>query len=142
GYIWNEIEVVVTFESNWRHAKQALEEILEAQAEKIDDHVKKRVDDAAHVLHIKFPKLTPVVWTSVVDSGVRLTMRYLCKARARRSSSTEIWEKVLDAFGALPDVDFAYPTIRQFQNRTEGKEGARSPARGSSPSIKQGDKPE
>lgn len=30
GYIWNEIEVIVTFESNWRNAKRALEQILEA----------------------------------------------------------------------------------------------------------------
>jgi small-conductance mechanosensitive channel len=125
GYIWNELEVTVTFESDWRLAKATLEGILEGQAEKIDAHVRKRVDEAAHVLHIKFPKLTPVVWTSVVESGVRLTMRYLCKPRARRSSSTEIWEKVLEGFAALPEVDFAYPTSRHYDNIREGKPGAR-----------------
>lgn len=97
--------------------------------------MRKRIDDAAHVLHIKFPKVTPVVWTSVADSGVRLTMRYLCKPRSRRNSSAEIWEKVLDAFAAMPDVDFAYPTMRKFDNMAEGKEAAKSPARGSLPSI-------
>jgi small-conductance mechanosensitive channel len=126
GYIWNELEVTVTFESDWRKAKVALETILHDQAEKIDAHVRKRIDDAAHTLHIKFPKLTPVVWTNVVDSGVRLTMRYLCKPRARRSSSTEIWEKVLDAFAELPSVDFAYPTTRRFDNISEGKPEARA----------------
>ena len=121
GYIWNEIEVTITFESDWRKAKQTLEDILGEQAEKIDSEVKQRIDAAAHVLHIRLPKVTPVVWTSVVDSGIRLTMRYLCKPRARRSSGTEIWEKVLDAFAALPHVDFAYPTTRRFDNATEGK---------------------
>jgi small-conductance mechanosensitive channel len=126
GYIWNEVDVTVTFESNWRRAKETLEEILAAQAEKIDSHVRKRIDDAAHILHIKFPTLTPVVWTSVVDSGVRLTMRYLCKPRMRRSSTTEIWEKALDAFEALEDVDFAYPTTRRYDNVSEGKPAARA----------------
>jgi small-conductance mechanosensitive channel len=121
GYIWNELEVTLTFESNWRKAKGLLEQILEGQAEKIDSHVRKRIDDAAHVLHIKFPKLTPVVWTSIVDSGVKLTMRYLCRPRARRSSSAEIWEKVLDAFAEHADVDFAYPTVRYFDHGAEGK---------------------
>lgn len=130
GYIWNELEVTVTFESDWRKAKATLDEILHAQADKIDAHVRKRIDDAAHTLHIKFPKLTPVVWTNVVDSGVRLTMRYLCKARARRSSSTEIWEKVLDAFAQMDDVDFAYPTTRRFDNASEGKVGARAEREG------------
>ena len=63
GYIWNELEVTVTFESDWRAAKRALIHILEAQSEKIDAHVRKRIDDAAHILHIKFPKVTPAVWT-------------------------------------------------------------------------------
>lgn len=126
GYIWNEIEVTVTFESDWRAAKKSLETILEAQADKLDAQVRKRIDAAAESLHIKFPKLTPVVWTSVVDSGVRLTMRYLCTPRARRSSSHAIWEAVLDAFHELPSVDFAYPTTRRFDNMSEGKPEARA----------------
>jgi small-conductance mechanosensitive channel len=130
GYIWNELDVTVTFESDWRAAKKALEEILDAQTEKFDDDIRKRIDEAAHVLHIRFPKLTPVVWTSLHDSGVRLTMRYLCKPRMRRSSSTKIWEQVLDAFAALPHVDFAYPTTRRFDNVVEGKPDVRAPAPG------------
>ena len=126
GYIWNELDITVTFESDWRGAKKMLEKILEEQKDEIDAHVKKRIDDAAHVLHIKFPKLTPVVWTTVVESGVRLTMRYLCKPRARRSSETHIWEQVLDAMAANPKVDFAYPTTRRFDNMNEGKPGVRA----------------
>ena len=126
GYIWNELELTVTFESDWRTAKKALEGILERRASEIDQEVRRRVDEAAHVLHIKFPKVTPIVWTTVVEYGVRLTMRYLCKPRARRSSASEIWEDVLDTFAALPDVAFAYPTTRRFDNVSEGKPDARA----------------
>jgi small-conductance mechanosensitive channel len=126
GYIWNELDITVTFESDWRTAKKMLEEILEAQAEKLDVHVRKRIDDVSHLLHIRFPKVTPAVWTTVVDSGVRLTMRYLCEPRARRSSESQIWEQLLDAMAATPNVDFAYPTTRRFDNMNEGKPGARA----------------
>ncbi len=126
GYIWNELDITITFESNWRSAKSMLEAILAEQSDEIDKHVRKRIDDAAHVLHIKLPTVTPVVWTTVVESGVRLTMRYLCKPRARRSSETHIWEQVLDGMAALQNVDFAYPTTRRFDNMNEGKPGARA----------------
>jgi len=126
GYIWNELELTVTFESDWRTAKQTLEAILVRQSRTIDDEVKARVDQAAHTLHIKFPKLTPAVWTTVVENGVRLTMRYLCKSRLRRSSASEIWEEVLDAFSKLESVGFAYPTTRRFDNISEGKAEARA----------------
>ena len=126
GYIWNELDITITFESDWRSAKSMLEAILAEQSDEIDKHVRKRIDDAAHVLHIKLPTVTPVVWTTVVESGVRLTMRYLCKPRARRSSETHIWEQVLDGMAALQNVDFAYPTTRRFDNMNEGKPGARA----------------
>lgn len=121
GYIWNELEVVVTYESDWRKAKKALEAIINENAEKIEPEVRKQIAAAAERLHIQFTKVTPVVWTTAVDSGVRLTIRYLCKPRERRSTSSAIWEKVLDRFAAMPDVDLAYPTTRFFQHAAEGK---------------------
>ncbi|HEX8789877.1 MAG TPA: mechanosensitive ion channel domain-containing protein [Polyangiaceae bacterium] len=112
GYVWNEIEVIVTAESNWRSAKTALEKILLEHAEKLAPDVTTRIRLASESMHIRLGKLTPVVWTSMVDSGVCLTMRYLCKPRERRSSQSVMLESVLDVVGAMPDVDLAYPTVR------------------------------
>jgi small-conductance mechanosensitive channel len=121
GYLWNELEVILTMESNWRAAKERLERILADHTEKLTPDVSARIRLAAESMHIKFGKMTPVVWTSVVDNGVRLTMRYLCKPRERRISASAIWETVLDEVARMPDVDFAYPTTRWFDNRAEGK---------------------
>jgi small-conductance mechanosensitive channel len=126
GFIWNELEVVVSMESNWKLAKQTLLRLVNEHAEKLTPDVTQRIRIAADSLHIKFGKLTPVVWTAVGDSGVRLTVRYLCKPRERRSSASELWEAVLDEFERLPDVDFAYPTTRWYDNTAEGKPGARA----------------
>jgi small-conductance mechanosensitive channel len=121
GYIWNELEVVVSMESDWKAAKAELVRIVDEHAEKLTPDVTHRIRMAADSLHIKFGKVTPVVWTSVVDSGVRLTVRYLCKPRERRSSASEIWETVLEAFAKMPTVDLAYPTTRFYDNAAEGK---------------------
>jgi small-conductance mechanosensitive channel len=118
GYIWNELEVVVTYESNWRKAKEVLTRTVTEHSEQLKPDAAQRIVAAADKYHIKFSKLTPVVWTSLHDSGIRLTMRYLCKPRERRSSASEIWENVLAAIEELPDVDLAYPTTR---NLIEGK---------------------
>ena len=75
---------------------------------------------------IQFQFLTPIVWTSVVDIGVNLTIRYVCEPRKRRSSSMVIWEDILRAFAVEEDIDFAYPTTRFYNNVVEGKAGARA----------------
>ena len=75
---------------------------------------------------ILFKHLTPIVWTSVADHGVTLTVRYLCETRKRRPSAEKIWEEVLRAFSAADDIDLAYPTWRYFDNIKEGKPEARA----------------
>jgi len=121
GYIWNELQVTVTYESNWRRAKEALTKTVTEHAEQLSPDAARQIEAAADSYHIKFSKLTPVVWTSISESGVTLTMRYLCKPRERRSSASEIWESVLAALAEMKDVDLAYPTTRYFDNAAEGK---------------------
>lgn len=126
GHIWNELEVVVTFESNWRLAKQKLESVLAGHAQEVTDDDRERIAQRAEEYHLRVGKLTPVVWTSVVDHGVKLTLRYMCKARDRRRSSSVLWEEILEAFAALPEVDLAYPTTRRFDHAREGKAAVRA----------------
>ncbi|HVY48478.1 MAG TPA: mechanosensitive ion channel domain-containing protein [Minicystis sp.] len=125
-YIWQEIPVVLTFESNWRRAKEVLLRTVTDHAEHLTGDAARQIEEAAERYHIRFSKLTPVVWTSVRDDGICLTLRYLCKPRERRSSEHEMWESILDALEALSDVDLAYKTVRLFDNRTEGKPETRA----------------
>jgi len=125
-YVWNEIPVVVTFESDWRAAKRILAEIAHEKAEPMSEDAERRVRQAAQEYMIFYSKLTPVVYTDVVDIGVRLTVRYLVEPRRRRGSEEVMWEEILDRFGQRDDVDFAYPTQRLYYNPQEGKPGARA----------------
>lgn len=120
-YIWNEIPVVVTFESKWRDAKEILQQIAHEKAEHLSDDAERRVRQAAQEYMIFYSKLTPAVYTDVVDIGIRLTIRYLVEPRRRRGSEEALWEAILDAFGARDDIDFAYPTQRIYYNPQEGK---------------------
>jgi small-conductance mechanosensitive channel len=125
-YIWNELPVLVTFESNWRKAKDLLVSIASDHDQDLSQAAEERVKQAARKFMIFYSKLTPTVYTSVEDCGVLLTIRYLCDPRARRSTEQAIWEDILDAFAGTDDIDFAYPTQRFYQNQLEGKAGARA----------------
>jgi small-conductance mechanosensitive channel len=124
-YIWDEIPVLVTFESDWRKAKRLLEGIAESVAQPMSADSQRQIRRAASKQMIFFQKLTPIIYTSVQDSGVLLTMRYLTPPRQRRGNAQLIWEAILDAYAHETDIDFAYPTMRQFRNITEGKPGTR-----------------
>jgi small-conductance mechanosensitive channel len=126
-FIWNELPVLLTFESDWRRAKDLLAGILEEKVGGAVSEAEKAVRTASRRFFIHFKKLTPKVYTSVEDSGVLLTLRFICHARQRRGTAEDLWEAILDAFSKEPDIDFAYPTTRMFLNSLEGKPEIRAP---------------
>jgi small-conductance mechanosensitive channel len=125
-YIWDEVAVLVTFESNWRKAKEILSGIVARNAEHLTRMAEEGVQKAAEKFMIFYKNLSPTVYTSVRNSGVLLTLRYLCQPRKRRGTQQAIWEDILEAFAAADDIDFAYPTQRFYDNAAEGKAGAKS----------------
>jgi len=118
-YIWNEIPVLVTFESNWRRARDILQRIVSEHTEDLSADAERKIIEASKKYMIFYQYLTPIVYTSVRDSGVLLTMRYICDARRRRITEHEIWEDVLRAFARYKDIEFAYPTQRFFTRPAE-----------------------
>lgn len=124
-YIWHEVPVLVTFESDWRRAREILSRIVDEKAGGVSEEVERSMKRAARKFMIFYTKFTPTVYLSVEDSGVLLTARFLCKPRTRRGLGQEIWEAVLEAFHQEPEIDLAYPTRRVYHNLLEGKEGLR-----------------
>lgn len=63
---------------------------------------------------IFYDKLTPIVFTTVKESGVMLTVRYLVSPRERRKTEQQIWEATLDALDKADDIELAYPATRFY----------------------------
>lgn len=125
-YIWNELPVLVTYESDWQAAKQILQQIVNKAAHRLSESARQDLRIASRQFMMHNVDFEPRVYTSVQDSGVLLTLRYLCEPQKRRSSAEAIWEDVLRAFADHDNIDFAYPTVRYYDNTYEGKEGARA----------------
>lgn len=126
-FIWHEIPITITFESNWEKAHQLLTDLLERFSADVQVEAEKQMREASSRFMVHYTRLTPIVWVKVCDFGVTLTLRYLCEARRRRGSETVLWMEVLRALAMEPDIDLAYPTQRFYDNRQEGKPGAGGP---------------
>lgn len=113
-FIWNEIEVFITFESDWRKAKLIIEEVAQQLMQDFTRTAQNEVRKASQSYLIHFQHLTPYVYTEVEDKGVKLTLRHLANPRRRRSLTQAVWERILDRFGAEENIQFAYPTTRFY----------------------------
>ena len=127
-FIWNELSVVVTFESDWQEAEKLMLEKAEIEADKIESEVKRRIEQMQARYAIRYKHLRPTVYTTIVDSGVKLTLRYISPVRQRRATAHRISRNILQTFLTHPRIDFAYPTTRFFRNPEEGKPGTGGPS--------------
>jgi small-conductance mechanosensitive channel len=125
-YVWHELPVLVTFESDWRRAKDLLQEILDGHTRDVAAQAANTLRRGSRKFLISYRHFSPKVYTSVEDSGVLLTLRFLAPVRARRGLAEELWEAILEALHAEEGIDLAYPTQRAYVNLLEGKPGARA----------------
>lgn len=114
-YVWNEIKITITFESNWQKAKEIMADIASKDSVDLGETVRTKIKNLSKKYMIHFEKLTPYVWTKIVDFGVELTLRYLTEARKRRSTQDAISRAILDRFHLESDIEFAYPTYRIYK---------------------------
>lgn len=119
-FIWNEIPIYITYESNWQKAKKILEEIANKYGETISEKAESSIKEASRNYMLFNAGLEPTVYLSLDDQrAITLTIRYMCSYRKRRESSEAIYEEVLLAFKDHSDIEFSYPTQRVYDRQRE-----------------------
>lgn len=123
--VWQEMQILVTFESDWKRAREIIQTVAEEQYEKLVPDLKAGFAKLERRFAFRLGSTAPIVYTEIADSGVLLTLRYLTPVRGRRSSLDFISGSLLDAFAQEPSVEFAYPTYRIYRLGEEAQqEGA------------------
>lgn len=120
--IWNEIPVLITFESDWERAKEILLSIAREESDDVEVN-RTKIDQAAKKFLIYYGNLEPIVYTRVRESGVLLTIRYLCEPQQRRNSEGVIWENILKVFSQVERIELAYPTQRFYLKNIKERQG-------------------
>ena len=111
-FIWNELKILLTFESDWPKGKEIVLKHANSLAEGLEDQVRRKIDVMRNRYMIYYGKLTPIVYTNIKDSGVEITLRYLTEAKKRRSTQDWLCQEILKDFDKEEKVNFAYPTYR------------------------------
>ena len=111
-FIWNEIPILLTFESDWERGKEIMTAHAKNMAEGLEEKVGRKIDAMRNRYMIYYGKLTPIVYVNIKDSGVELTLRYLTEAKNRRSSQDQLCQMILHDFDKEQNVNLAYPTYR------------------------------
>lgn len=124
-FVWQEVRVTVTFESDWRRAEEILKQAGEELHAEIESELEAGFRSLERRYAFKYGTRTPIVYVTIGDSGVQLTLRYMVNVRRRRGSEDRVSRLVLDQLVAEPAIELAYPTYRLYR---AGEERISAPA--------------
>lgn len=128
-YLWDEFSILVTFESDFDVAEELLKDPVEEEIGINYRRARKDIQDLGNRYAIQYENLNPRVYSSIKDSGVKLTLRYLTRARGRREIKSRLSKKTMQLLDEHPDVELAYPTYRIFRRDRENPEESSGPER-------------
>ena len=96
-YIWKEMEINVPIDSDIEKDKKTLYKIINSNEtlKKIPNKMKNQLNNVVGEYRIYYNNLDPIIYTSVVDNHVRLTIRFLCHPKKVRNIESDLWNKIL-----------------------------------------------
>lgn len=137
-FVWQEVRVTITYESDWRRA----EEILKGAGEVLHAEIAPDLEQGFRRLErryaFKYGTRTPIVYVSLGDSGIELTLRYMIHVRRRRGSEDRVSRLILEELEVEQGIRLAYPTYRIYRRGEPGSLPVRDPSPQVDPRLRQG----
>jgi len=112
NFIWDEIKITITFESDYQKAKKVCQKYLDNFHESWAKNLEKKIRRAQNTYAISYKNLTPIVYVKVVENGIRLNLRFLVEPHRRREAENMLYQQILDNFAKEKGITFAYNTMR------------------------------
>lgn len=97
SFNWNELEVPLSQDSDWRRATEILQQVAEESIEQISQE-DQRIRDSEEEYAIHYNALSPSIFVDYRDGAVRLTLRHLTEPRKTRLIVDRIWRQLLLRF--------------------------------------------
>ena len=98
NFIWNELPLTVTFQSDWEKARDIMNGFASESAAIVERQAARQIHDLSREFLIHYSILTPFGYVKIVENGVQLTLRYLCEVRNRRGRDNALMFSILEAF--------------------------------------------
>jgi len=110
-YLWDEIALPVTYDSDWRHAQ----ELMLAAGEQFTRDLQAGADASYARMLGRFAisptTIVPTVYVNITDNWVLLTLRYCVLPQERRTVAAAIHARLLHEFEQDPGITVASVTI-------------------------------
>ena len=110
-YLWDELSIVLTAESNWGEAMNLLSQVGEEHTQQFIAEAERSLTKLERYYYVEGHVLKPNVYIAPDANGYKLTLRYVVNAWQRRSTNSNIWGNILRIVEERDDMYIAPTTL-------------------------------
>ncbi len=110
SFIWDELFIPITYESDWRTATTVVREILYKETEALTNKAQDDIERLGERFYLPKRETEPAVYVTLTDNWVTLDARYVTDTRNRRILKDRLSRLILEAFESADNIHVASET--------------------------------
>ena len=111
SFIWDEIQVPVTYRSDWKRAVEIISSIAQSETAEINRLAEKEIEEIGEKYYLPKRDIEPAVYIRITDNWIMLSVRYVTKARERRIMHARLSRLILEAIEKEEGIEVSSSTM-------------------------------
>ena len=110
-YIWDEISIPITYDSDWKEALKIIEAVIAVETKDASVKSEESISKLTAKYYLPQKATEPTVFTVLTDNWIDMNIRYIAEVRQRRIIKDRIYRELLAELGQAKNVKIASESI-------------------------------
>jgi small-conductance mechanosensitive channel len=110
-YIWDEITIPITYESDWQRASELILENGRKYSSHVQTQAQEQLARIVEQYAVQDTPVEPLLYIRMTDNWIEMTLRYVVDPRERRTVAGQLHLDLLKSFESEPDITVASATF-------------------------------
>jgi len=110
-YIWDEISIPITYDSDWREALKIIEMVINTETKEITTKSEASVSMLSDKYYLPQKATEPTVFAKLTDNWITMNIRYITEVRQRRILRDRLNRKLLSELEKVDNIKIASESI-------------------------------
>ena len=126
SFIWDEIWVPITYDSNWKEAHDKILEAVKKETRETTKEAEKSISKLGEKYYLQKRIAEPAIFVRLTDNWISMNVRYMTEAGNRRALQNKLSQEIISIIGKSKRIRISSTTstlsgsldIRMAKGRT------------------------
>lgn len=111
SFIWDEIVVPITYDSDWKAAIELFSAIISSETGETSVRAAQEIDRIGEIYYLPRKVTDPSVYVRITDNWIAIALRYVTDVKTRRATSDTLNRRILEAVEKNDSIRVASATF-------------------------------